>query len=75
MNIPENIFNTLTSEQKKKAAEAKNPQELIALAKECGLELTPEQLESVAAGVNFCWGVCNPVCHEKECGTHETCRH
>jgi hypothetical protein len=74
MNIPENIFNTLTSEQKKKAAEAKNPQELIALAKECGQELTQEQLESVDAGFG-CWGKCDPVCHERECGSNTTCRY
>ena len=45
MNIPENILSNLTEEQKKKVEEAKNPEELLALAKEAGQDLTPEQLE------------------------------
>ena len=52
MNIPENILSTLTDEQKKKAEAAQSPEELLAIAKECGQELTPEQLESIAGG----WG-------------------
>ena len=50
MNIPENILSTLTDEQKKKVEAAKTPEELLAIAKECGQELTPEQLEGVAGG-------------------------
>ena len=50
MNIPENIFSNLTEEQKKKVEEAKNPEELLALAKEAGQNLTPEQLEGLAGG-------------------------
>ena len=50
MNIPENILNTLTDEQKKKIETAQTPEELLALAKEAGYELSPEQLESVAGG-------------------------
>ena len=34
MNIPENILNTLTDEQKKKVEAAKSPEELLAIAKE-----------------------------------------
>ena len=50
MNIPENILNTLTDEQKKKVEAAKSPEELLALAKETGYELTPDQLDAVAGG-------------------------
>lgn len=64
MNIPENILNTLTDEQKKKVAAAKNPEELLALAREYGQEMTSEQLDSIVAGFG-CWGVCNPVCNDK----------
>ena len=50
MNIPENILNTLTEEQKKMVEDAKTPEELLALAKEAGHNLTPEQLEGIAGG-------------------------
>ena len=50
MNIPENILSTLTDEQKKKVEAAKTPEELLAIAKECGQELTQDQLETVAGG-------------------------
>ncbi len=77
MNIPENILSILTDEQKKKVAEAKTPQELIALAKEYGQEITSEQLDSIAAGFG-CWGVCSSVCNDRtydsnEC--HSACRY
>ena len=48
MNIPENIFNTLTDEQKKKIEAAKSPEELLSLAKESGYELSLEDLAQVA---------------------------
>ena len=48
MNIPENILSTLTDEQKKKIEAAQTPEELLALAKESGYELSPDQLEAVA---------------------------
>ena len=54
MNIPENILSTLTDEQKKKIETAQSPEELLALAKEAGYELSPEQLEAVAGGGSWC---------------------
>ena len=56
MNIPENILSTLTAEQKKKIEAAQSPEELSALAKECGIELTIDQLEDVSGGIRhiFC---------------------
>ena len=60
MNIPENILNTLTDEQKKKIEAAQTPEELLALAKETGYELSPEQLEDVAGGRQiWCRFVCD----------------
>ena len=50
MNIPENILMTLTDEQKKAVEEAQTPEELLAVAKETGYELTLEQLEAVSGG-------------------------
>ena len=58
MNIPENILSTLTDEQKKKLEAAKSPEALLAIAKETGYELSPEQLEAVSGG-DSCWD-CNP---------------
>ena len=57
MNIPENILNTLTDEQKKAAEAAKSPKELLSLAKESGRELTLDELEGVAGG-KVCWSHC-----------------
>ena len=70
MNIPENILGTLTDEQKKKVEAAQTPEELLAIAKETGHELSQEQLESVAAGkdwdkcTKYCesWGWCHVLC-------------
>ena len=50
MKINEDILNKLTDEQKKKVEAAQSPEEIIAIAKETGYELTPDQLESVAGG-------------------------
>ena len=50
MNIPGHILSTLTDEQKNKAEAAQSPEELLALAKETGYELTLDQPENVAVG-------------------------
>ena len=60
MNIDENIFNTLTDEQKKKIEAAKSPDELLSLAKESGYELSQEQLSQVSGGKHLC-----PPLHKK----------
>ena len=60
MSIPENILNTLTDEQKKKAEAAKSPEELLSLAKESGYELSQEQLSQVSGGKHPC-----PPLHKK----------
>ena len=43
-------FNDLTAEQKAKAKECKNAEELLALAKEEGYELSDSELESISGG-------------------------
>ena len=63
MNINEEILSKLTDEQKKAVEAAKSPEELLAIAKEAGYEMTPEQLEAVAGGQG-CWGydTCDKFC-------------
>ena len=43
-------FEDLTPEQKEKAKECKNADELVELAKSEGVELTDDQLDSIAGG-------------------------
>ena len=62
MNIPENI---LTDEQKKKVEAVKSPEELSALAKECGIELTVDQLEGVSGGTEKTFCTNDGYCHDK----------
>ena len=50
MNIDESILSKLTDEQKKKVEAAKTPEELLAVAKESGWELSPDQLEAISGG-------------------------
>lgn len=45
-------FEDLTAEQKEKALACKTPEELLAFAREQGIEITDSQLESVSGG----WG-------------------
>jgi len=50
MNIPENIFKSLTDEQKKKVESAQTAEDLLAAAKETGYELTAEQVDAISGG-------------------------
>jgi len=43
-------FDDLTDEQKAKAKACKTPEEMLALAREEGYELTDEELEGVSGG-------------------------
>lgn len=65
MNVDESILSKLSDEQKKAVEAAQSPEELLALAKEYGYELPPEQLEAIAGG----W--CITKCHlyNPDCGT------
>lgn len=58
MDIPENILNTLTDEQKKRIEEAKSPEDLLTIAKETGYELTDEQLEALSGGKSWTDELC-----------------
>ena len=59
MNIDESILSKLTDEQKKKLEAAQSPEDFLAIAKEAGYELSPEQLEAVAGGGwKPCWTNC-----------------
>ncbi len=52
MKINENLFRDLSDEQKKLLESNPSPEEILQFAKETGVELTPDQLESIAGG----WG-------------------
>ena len=71
MNIPENILGTLTDEQKKKVEAAQTPEELLAIAKEIGYEMSPDQLEAVAGG-NVGWEDPCTFCNNFK-GCHSVC--
>ena len=62
-------YKDLTEEQKAKAKEAKTPEELMALAKAEGVELTDEQIEAVSGG----WSMddCLSVCADKQGASRE----
>ena len=62
-------FEDLTPEQQEKAKACKTAEELIALAKEEGIELTDEQLEDMSGGVN--WK--RPDCPWNECDSYIVC--
>ena len=53
MDIDQKILNILTDEQRKAVETARTPEELIALAKEQGYELTPEDMQAVARGWHY----------------------
>ena len=48
--MKEELLKGLTEEQIKKIKECKNTEEVLALAKEEGIELTDEQLEAISGG-------------------------
>ena len=51
------IFEDLTPEQREKARACKTPEEMLALAKEEGRELSEEELKAVSGG-SLCWDNC-----------------
>ena len=48
-------LDNITPEQRRKAAACKNGEELLALAKEEGVDLTDEQLDAIAGGLEKDW--------------------
>ena len=55
----------LSPELKEKVLACKTPDELMALAKEEGHELSSEELEAISGGGWSCWDVCSSY---EECG-------
>ena len=50
-------------ELQEKARACKSPEEILALAKEEGYELSDEELEAVSGGIGACWEVAACICH------------
>ena len=63
--MKEELFKGLTEEQIAKAKACKNQDELLAMAKEEGIELTDEQIEEVSGGGCFSSFKC-PICGSKD---------
>lgn len=55
----EDRIKALTPEQRAKAKQCKSPEELLALAKEAGYELTEDELEGISGG-SWCFSDCGP---------------
>ena len=53
----EDRIKALTSEQRARAKQCKSAEELLALAKEEGYELTDDELEGISGGF---WNDCDP---------------
>ena len=54
----------LTPEQQEKARACKTPEDILALAKEKGYELSDDQLESIAGG--SIWELCSHCSREEQ---------
>ena len=66
-------FEDLTPEQKEKARACKTPEEILALAKAEGYELTDEELEGISGGW-CCPEDCNNYrCYSKDCPNFMVC--
>ncbi|MBQ7250250.1 MAG: hypothetical protein IJS37_02780 [Bacilli bacterium] len=63
--MKEELFKGLTEEQIAKAKACKNQDDLLAMAKEEGIELTDEQIEEVSGGGCFSSFKC-PICGSKD---------
>ena len=50
-----NIDDLKNPELQEKLKSAKTPEEMLALAREEGFELTDEELEGISGGWNTCW--------------------
>ena len=57
MGSSEEIYESLTEEQKQRVQSLKTPEDVLAFAREEGMELTDEQLEGISGGwvADLCW--------------------
>ena len=62
-------FENLSSEQMEKARACKSTEDVFALAKEEGYELSDEELDAVSGGDWDCWSVCTKYVKETDCST------
>ena len=69
MSIGKKSFENVSGETRAKAQNCQSEEELAALAKETGVELSDELLEAVAGGKNWCerW------CGKGYCNLHHGC--
>ena len=58
------MFENLTPEQQEKAKSCKTPEDVLALAKEEGYELTNEELEHVSGGLDW-------SCNDQSCSKYD----
>ena len=72
MNPAEDIFDSLTDEQKARARSLRTPEEVLAFARNEGYELTDEQLEAVSGGS---WGQCEEIACPQDDGAPECDRY
>ena len=60
-------FEDLTPEQQERARSVKSPEEVLALAKEVGYELSDEELDGISGGGSWgdtCWTDCTNECEK-----------
>ena len=61
----------LSAELKEKAQACKSPEELLALAKEEGFEISDEALEGISGGMTWsCLNDCKAFCDDDSCPNH-----
>ena len=57
-------FEDLTPEQQERAKACKTPEEVFALAREMGYELTAEEMDEISGGIQW------HGCHDNQCGEY-----
>lgn len=59
--MDEKMFDNLSEETKAKVLAAKTPEEMLAVAKSEGVELSLDELDEVSGGS---WSGCNKLCND-----------